>query len=231
MDIEKYRAMLPQLGKRPRVVLEHILNNGSVSTYELGQLGYDQPPRAAQDLKEAGVKLKVSFGKHPETGNRMAIYSLSDEEPQTGIKNGRTAFPKQFRESLFSRFGNRCNICNTVYPTSLLQCDHRVSFILSGEVDELELDKFQPLCAPHQRAKSWECEHCPNRETKDENICKTCFWAIPDGEYTHIATRLERKVTISFQNADELSLLQELISSAESKSICLEDEIKQRLKR
>ncbi len=52
---QRYAELLARLGKRPKAVLERILKNGSVSTYELGQLGYDQPPRAAQDLKEAGV--------------------------------------------------------------------------------------------------------------------------------------------------------------------------------
>ena len=227
MDTKKYESLLPTLGKRPRVVLEHILKNGSVSTYELGQLGYDQPPRAAQDLKEAGVKLNVVFGKHPKTGKRMAIYSLLNEEPQNEVKNGRTAFPKLFKESLFAKHGYRCNICNSVYSSTVLQCDHRVSFILAGEVENLELDKFQPLCAPHQRAKSWECEHCPNRETKDENICKTCFWAIPDGEYTHIATRHERNVNISFKSDEEMILLKALIASAKQNNTSLENEIKQ----
>ena len=62
MDTKKYESLLPTLGKRPRVVLEHILKNGSVSTYELGQLGYDQPPRAA---KGSGCKTQCRFWETP----------------------------------------------------------------------------------------------------------------------------------------------------------------------
>lgn len=225
---KKYEEILPNLNKRPRTVLEYILRNGSVSTYELGELGYDQPPRAAQDLKEAGIKLKTSVGKHPDTGRRMAIYSL-DETEEIHVKNGRTNFPKKFKEELYKSFGYRCNICNTIYPTTLLQCDHRISVIVGGEVEKLELEKFQPLCAPHQRAKSWECENCPNRTEGNPEVCESCFWAIPDGEYTHIATRNERVVSLRFKDDHEVRLLRRLLAYAKEHNCTIEDEIKSQL--
>ncbi len=231
MDKERYRKILPMLNKRPRVVLEHILEHGSVSTYELGQLGYDQPPRAAMDLKDAGIKCAVKYGKHPETGHRMAIYYLADDDSPLEVRGGRTAFPKQFRLDLFSAYGNRCNICNKVYSTSMLQCDHRTPFILDGEVERLEFDKFQPLCAPHQRAKSWECEHCPNRVTANERVCATCFWAIPDGYYTHVATRDERVADITFSGEDDRQLYDHYVELARRRNCSVEEIIKEELRR
>lgn len=195
--IRKCRRMLPRLGKRPRTVLARILAKGAVSTYELGQLGYDQPPRAAQDLKEAGVRLKTSFGKHPKSGARMAIYSLAGLEESAAL-SGRSALPKSFRNEVLRQFDDRCNVCATVYPHAVLQLDHRVPYIVGGEGRERRVTDFQPLCGSHQRSKSWECEHCPNRTARDVRVCQTCYWAIPDGDYDHVATKQERRMDITW---------------------------------
>ena len=45
--------------KRPRTVAEHLLKYGSITTEELTTIyGYEHPPRAARDLREAGVPLR-----------------------------------------------------------------------------------------------------------------------------------------------------------------------------
>ncbi len=232
VDKDKYASLLKALGKRPRTVLEKILENGSVSTYELGQLGYDQPPRAAQDLKEAGVKLRTSFGKHPTTGARMAIYSLAQKEPDS-LPNfvGRTAFPIRFRTELFRIFNNRCNICNSRYNQLLLQIDHRIPYIISGESDQLIIDDFQPLCGSHQRLKSWTCEHCSNRENGDRAVCATCYWAIPDGEYQHIATVPERRLDITWKGLSELEEFATLTESARKSSSDIQTLVKTIIKK
>ena len=208
-SIKKYEALLNRLGKRPRTVLELILKNGSVSTYELGQLGYDQPPRAAQDLKEAGVSLKVSYGRHHKTGSRMAIYSLADIIDENSFL-GRRHFPKRFRQEILQRFDYKCNICNTTYPARILQLDHRVPYIVGGEGKKLYVEDYQPLCGSHQRSKSWECEHCPNRIERILEVCRTCYWACPDGNYTHVATRPERRTDITWSDAEEIELYEKL---------------------
>ena len=63
---KKYEELLPKLGKRARKLLEIILEQGSVSTHELAKIGYGHPPRARQDLKDAGIDIITTFGKHPE---------------------------------------------------------------------------------------------------------------------------------------------------------------------
>lgn len=200
---KKYAALLENLGKRPRAVLEKILENGSVSTYELGQLGYDQPPRAAQDLKEAGVRLKASFGRHPNTGSRMAIYSLAESEEQAlEALSGRRAFPSKFRAEVTEAHSSRCNLCYSEYSAKSLSLDHRIPFIVGGEPDTLQVADFQTLCGSHQRKKSWECEHCPNREKRDLEVCRSCFWAFPEA-YTHMATLPIRQLDLNFVGSSE----------------------------
>jgi ABC-type phosphate transport system auxiliary subunit len=43
--------------KRARFVLDSIVKNGSVSTTQLKEAGYDHPPRAARDAVELGFAL------------------------------------------------------------------------------------------------------------------------------------------------------------------------------
>ncbi|MGH7812617.1 MAG: hypothetical protein ACREQI_01255 [Candidatus Binataceae bacterium] len=156
-------------------------------------------------MKEAGVRLKTSFGKHPKSGARMGIYSLAGLNEATAF-SGRKAFPKKFREDFLQAFRNRCNICNVEYASTSLQLDHRVPYLIAGESDELRSEDFQPLCGSHQRSKSWSCEHCSNRELRDVKVCQKCYWAIPDGDYEHIATRQERRVDITW--AGEMDVMQ-----------------------
>lgn len=200
-----YVALLDTLPKRPRAVLEKILEKGSVSTYELGLLGYDQPPRAAQDLKEHGVRLRVKSGSHPKTGNRMAIYSLDDSATDS-TWGGRRVFPPKFRADVEAKYGTRCNLCDAPYQKSWLSLDHRIPYIVAGETAALNVSDFQPLCGSHQRKKSWACEHCPNRELKDIDTCRTCFWAFPETEFKHVATEQIRWLDVTFSGSDDIAL-------------------------
>jgi len=230
IDKAKYKRLLAGLGKRPRTVLEILLKNGEVSTYELGELGYDQPPRAAQDLKEHGVRLVTTFGKHPKTNARMAIYRLAEDgEEVVGSSTGRVAFPKAFREEVFEHFNNRCNVCNVQYNARSLQLDHRIPFLVAGEAVEFRVPDFQPLCNSHQRAKSWECEHCPAREAAETTQCKTCYWAIPDGSYLHIAGRQERRADVTFVG-EEIAIYDALVKRAKTAKASVAETIKNALK-
>jgi hypothetical protein len=141
--------VLPRLGKRPRTVLEILLRDGEVSTYTLGNLGYDQPPRAAQDLKEAGVKLIKRNGVHPETGSRMAIYEI-DPNQTVSYQEGRTAFPKTFVAEVSAIYNSRCNISGAKLRSNEYQVDHRVPFIVRSDDGELRLKDFQLLSASSQ---------------------------------------------------------------------------------
>ena len=55
--------------KRPKTVIDHILEHGHITTEELkDEYGYDHPPRAARDVRELGFPWRLSRLKHPTAG-------------------------------------------------------------------------------------------------------------------------------------------------------------------
>ena len=71
--------------KRARLVLDTLVKKGSISTTELKEAGYDHPPRAARDVVELGIALKMITVKRSE-GQRIASYVFDERElarPQT----------------------------------------------------------------------------------------------------------------------------------------------------
>jgi hypothetical protein len=46
--------------KRPRAIIDHILEYGFITTEEIKeQYGYNYPPRAARDVREQGIPLET----------------------------------------------------------------------------------------------------------------------------------------------------------------------------
>ena len=46
--------------KRARIVIDHILKNGFITTEDLEkEYGYNHPPRAARDVRETGIPLST----------------------------------------------------------------------------------------------------------------------------------------------------------------------------
>ena len=99
---------------RPRRVLIHILEHGSVNTDELNELyGYNHPPRAARDVRENGIPLKTSriIGRN---NRRIASYTLDIEQFQRGRdfrRAGRRGIPPQLKRILIEASGLRCELC------------------------------------------------------------------------------------------------------------------------
>ena len=47
--------------RRARVVIDHLLEHGRVTTKELTELyGYQNPPRAIRDVREQGIPIKTT---------------------------------------------------------------------------------------------------------------------------------------------------------------------------
>ncbi len=46
-------------GKRSRIVVDHILRHGSITTEDLEKYGYKHPPRAVRDVREQGLPLEM----------------------------------------------------------------------------------------------------------------------------------------------------------------------------
>ena len=189
---------------RPLRVIVHILEHGSVSTEQLNtEYGYDQPPRAARDVREHGIRLKSSVGS-TQAGRRMAIYAFDFDAKVERHKSGRQMFDKATKSMLMEdRDEVACNLCGAVLLASQLQIDHRIPFQISGELrrEDWTREWLMLLCASCNRSKSWACEHCPNWAAQDQKQCQSCYWP-NNSRYTHTAMVPERRLTLSWVGPD-----------------------------
>ncbi len=193
---------------RAKIVVDHILRHGSVSTEELEQrYGLRDAASAARDVKDAGIPLVSARGKS-KTGRQIAIYSFGDPSKIRADRiGGRTAFSKRFKKELVQQRGDACEICGTPFDTIYLQIDHRVPYQIAGDdpVGDRVAADYMLLCGSCQRGKSWSCEHCENwREGRQPQIRKTCYWASPQ-RYTHIALRDHRRLEIVWVGEREVN--------------------------
>lgn len=144
--------------KRARIVIEHILKHGYITTEDLEtKYGYNHPPRAARDVREAGIPLETFRVKDKE-GRSIAAYRFGDfTKIQKNKLSGRTIFPKEFKEQLFRIQHGKCAVCNGSFELRYLQIDHKVPYEVAG--DEIstkrDLSEFMLLCGSCNRAKSW----------------------------------------------------------------------------
>ena len=201
--------------KRARIVIEHILENGFVTTEQLEkQYGYNHPPRAARDVREFGVPLET-FRVKDSAGRTIAAYRFGDvNNIQKGRLEGRQTFQKQFRDELYAQSGGKCSICNGSFEQRYLQVDHRVPYEVAGDtLDDLNPKDFMLVCGSCNRAKSWSCEHCANwQNEKSSQVCLKCYWANPEN-YVHVALREVRRTDILWDES-EVELYEKLKASA-----------------
>ena len=63
--------------KRARIVIDHILEYGHITTEELEKdYGYNHPPRAARDVREAGIPLETFRLKSKDGERNIAAYKF-----------------------------------------------------------------------------------------------------------------------------------------------------------
>ena len=186
--------------KRPRIVIQHILRYGFVTSEELKDIyGYNHPPRAIRDVREYDIPI-ITHRITGKDGRIIAAYKFGDP---TDIKNnlskssGRTALSKELKRALINKYGAKCFIYLEKMDETSLQVDHRIPYEMVGEMDEQNIDNYMLLSPSANRAKSWTCEHCKNWQDKDRNFCSKCFWAYPE-DYEHIAGKAERIITLTF---------------------------------
>lgn len=218
--------------KRPKTVINHIIEYGYISTEQLKTIyGYEHPPRAARDVREAGIPLDT-FNVTDNQGRRIAAYRFGDPNKIEGHKlAGRQTFSKAFKHALIAKYGERCAISGIHYPAIYLQIDHRIPYEIAGDnvAGEQNPAMFMLLSAEKQRQKSWACEQCPNRlGPKNAECCSRCYWASPEN-FSHIATQPTRQIDIGFQN-EEIQLFDQLKKESEKAGISIQDFIKQRLR-
>ena len=217
--------------KRAKIVIDHILKHGHVTTEELKELyGYNHPPRAARDVREQGVPLETFTVKNAQD-RAISAYKFGDHSKvRGGVLSGRKVFPKEFKNQLAEGHGTRCRICLTVMDLRYLQIDHRVPYEVAGEgQDTREVKEFMLLCGSCNRAKSWSCEHCPNwTQQKNPDTCRTCYWASPT-EYTHVATLQLRRLDVTW-NHDEIASYDDIAMKAKQAGVPVGEYVKQLLK-
>jgi hypothetical protein len=191
--------------KRAIAVLKALLKKGSITTDDLNELGYNHPPRAVGDVRDAGIPVITSSTISKKSGRRMAIYTFGDPSKiQSGRIGGRSALPKSFKVALIAQYGSADRITGTQLDERVLQIDHRVPYRIAGDAGlrDHDVDAYMLLDASSQRAKSWACEHCPNMlGPRQQATCETCFWAFPE-IYLHIATQQIRRTDVVWQGND-----------------------------
>ena len=199
--------------KRPKAVIDHILQYGFVTTEELKErYGYNHPPRAARDVRELGIPLET-FRVTGSDGRKIAAYKFGEINKARFSKlAGRTGLSKQLKDELIKKYGCKCFIYLEESNERELQIDHRVPFEVDGE-PELQPENFMLLCGSANRAKSWSCEHCQNwNNLKDKSICLSCYWAYPES-YSHIAMRQVRRIDLLWQG-NEVEIYESLKQQA-----------------
>lgn len=213
--------------KRPRIVIEHILRHGYITTEELKEhYGYNHPPRAARDVREQGVPL-VTFRVIGSDGRKIAAYRFGDPaEVRMDKLGGRKSIPKHLKKELVKINGPQCAICLEDYAATYLQVDHCIPYQVSGEQDAARrVNDYMLLCGSCNRAKSWVCEHCENWQTlKSLEVCASCYWASPDS-YEHVAMKPVRRLEIVWSQ-DEVPTFDELKRCAELSEETLQQHIK-----
>jgi hypothetical protein len=201
--------------KRPKTVIEHILEHGQITTEELkNTYGYNHPPRAIRDVREQGIPIEM-FRVTGSDGRKIAAYKFGDPSGvRATLLSGRTAFSSKLKDALIEKHGARCNVYLEPFPVRELQIDHRVPFEISGDNGTLpeDIDEYMLLCASANRAKSWSCENCPNWKLKELSACKTCYWAYPES-YKHIAMRDIRRLDLLW-SGEEVADYEILIEEA-----------------
>jgi hypothetical protein len=227
------KRLLKQISnKRARIVIEHILANGFITTEELEKkYGYNHPPRAARDVRELGIPLETFRVKNPG-GRTIAAYRFGDlTQVRKGRLQGRQIFPKSFKDALYKSQDGKCAICSSRFEARYLQVDHRIPYEVAGDTqEELDLEHFMLICGPCNRAKSWSCEHCENwLNQKSPNVCLMCYWANPEN-YIHISLREIRRVDIVWEK-DEIQVYERLKQQAQQSQEPLPEFVKNAMKK
>ena len=225
---ELLKPFVPHLSKRGRIVVEHILKHGLITTEELEKnYGYSHPPRAARDVREGGIPLET-IRVESSDGRSIGAYQFGDltkiDQDKLG---GRKIFPKKLKNELIEKYGERCTICMGRFKSRYLQIDHKIPYEVLGDKGELDWDMkdYMLLCSSCNRAKSWSCEHCVNwTKEKSSKICKKCYWGNPEN-YAHIALDEVRRMDIIWSK-NEVATFEKLKRIAKNEKTPIPDYVK-----
>jgi len=229
---EKIKILLSIIrNKRARIVIEHILQHGYITTEEIERYGYKHPPRAARDVREAGIPLETFFVESSDGSRTIAAYRFGDLSRIREHKlQGRKTFPKKLKKQLYEKQEGKCAICGARFESRYLQIDHRIPYEISEYTDVEDMSQFMLVCGTCNRAKSWSCEHCPNWKERIPEQCRTCYWASPE-EYLHIATIQARRLDILFVGDDEVATYEHIKKKSEVEEASMPEYVKHVLRK
>lgn len=220
--VERHLAAEPN--SRASKALRAMLATGSVTTDDLNGLGYNHPPRAIGDVRDAGIPVVTERVRAPN-GKTMARYRLGRAEDIRSDRHaGRSVLPKAFKADLLIRYGSADCITGAKLDPRVLQVDHRVPYRVAGDAGlaERNTSAYMLLDASSQRAKSWSCEHCPNfLELRDPEVCRTCFWAYPES-YQHIAMQPMRRTDVIW-SGDDVAIHDQLKDAADREGVSMQE--------
>lgn len=232
-DKDLFNMLVSHLSKRARILVEHIIKHGYITTEDLEKkYGYNHPPRAARDVRESGIPLET-FKVKSSDGRYIAAYRFGDLSKIDEDKlNGRKVFSKKFKKELYEMSHGLCTICSGRFHSRYLQIDHRIPYEIAGDVDNINRnpDDYMLVCSSCNRAKSWSCEHCANWQTeKSITICSKCHWAYPES-YNHIALREIRRLDVIWEGK-EVKIYEKLKKRAVKDNSALPDYVKEIIKK
>jgi len=213
--------------KRPKTVIDHILEYGFITTEDLkNKYGYNHPPRAVRDVKEYGIPIEM-YRVEGSDGRKIAAYRFGKFTPEMMNRiSGRSILSKKIKDELIELYGSKCFIYNEIMNESDLQIDHRIPFEIAGDfVEEREPEYYMLLSPSANRLKSWACKKCENwNNKKDKETCSTCYWAYPEN-YWHIAMTQVRRLDIIWQGK-EISVYEALKKQAKNENKEIQDIVK-----
>ena len=216
--------------QRARLLVDTILAKGFMSTVELSNAGYEHPPRAARDVRELGIPLISP--RASVDGRSVAHYRFPNEVVLDRDAAGRRVLPASLKQELIGSYGPVDAFSGSELPVSMLEIDHRIPFgILPDSYDSLDPKEFMLVSGSMNRKKSWECEHCPNWTNRDPSVCGTCYWAVPDQEYEHIATFQIRRLDLAWAGDTEVNAFEGMLSRARAQGITVSEFVKREMAR
>jgi hypothetical protein len=127
---EFFELLKSVTAKRPKTVIDHIIEHGQVTTEELKDIyGYNHPPRAIRDVREQGIPIKT-FRITGTDGRRIAAYKFGNpSEVRAAHLSGRTAFSSRLKDALIDKYGAKCNITlRTVAADRLVNADQKFRY-------------------------------------------------------------------------------------------------------
>jgi hypothetical protein len=188
--------------KRARVVIDHILKKGFITTGELEEkYGYNHPPRAARDVREAGIPLET-FRVKDKNSKSIAAYKFGDlNKVQKNRLSGRTVLSKEFKKSLYQLHKGKCFICSGRFESRYLQTDHRIPYelqVMSHQSKRI----LMALCCFVARVIERNHGHANigsiGKKKKILPFAKNVIGGSPEN-YLHIALRSIRRLDIHWE--------------------------------